>query len=138
MQLSLIFTLSISSLLINGAVSSLNPVITNWVNSTGTGYGGYRADIKKIMYTSTDVYIFCNSIPSYTIGPWSNPNVPSAQNWILKFTLSPSAASTKTATGLGAIGVWKNGVAMYNAWDGYSYNSLGVWNRNAYYWEYSS
>jgi hypothetical protein len=34
-------------------------------------------------------------------------------------------------------GLWTNGVGIYNAKDGYSYNRLGVWNRVAYYWEYS-
>ena len=116
--------------------SSLNPIITNWIQSTGTGYNGTRADVLSIYYTSTDVYISANSIPSYSIGPWaSNPNTPSAQNFVVRFPLSPSAASTKTATMMGTNGLWKNGVAIYNAKDGYSYNSLGVWNRNAYYWE---
>ena len=36
---------------------------------------------------------------------------------------------------MGPIGYWKDGVAIFNPSDGYSYNSLGVWNRNAYYWE---
>ena len=36
---------------------------------------------------------------------------------------------------MGHFGVWIDGVTMYNPSDGYSYNSLGVWNRNAYYWE---
>ena len=39
------------------------------------------------------------------------------------------------AVSLGAVGLWKDGVAIYNANDGISYNSLGVWYRNAYYWE---
>jgi len=39
---------------------------------------------------------------------------------------------------LGHFGLWIDGVSMFNPKDGYSYNSLGVWNRNAYYWEYSS
>lgn len=116
-----------------------NPVVINWVQSTGTGYGSYQANIKSIYYTSLYAFISANSIPSYSIGPWSNnPNVPTPQNWTIKLPLSPSAASTKTATSMGVNGLWTNGVGIYNAKDGYSYNNLSVWNRNAYYWEYSS
>jgi hypothetical protein len=36
---------------------------------------------------------------------------------------------------MGHIGLWINGVSIYNADDGYSYNNQGVWNRNAYMYE---
>ena len=36
---------------------------------------------------------------------------------------------------LGQIGLWINGVVIYNGWDGKSYQSLGVWQQNAYYFE---
>lgn len=116
---------------------SLNPLITNWVSSTGYGYGafsGIRADILQIYYTKNKVFINCNSIPSYSIGPWaSNPNNATAQNFTVSFALSPSSATTKTATKLGVNGLFTNGVAMFNAWDGNSYNT--VWERNAYFIE---
>lgn len=119
--------------------STLNPIITNWVKSTGTGYGGYQANIESIYYTSTNVFITANSIPSYSIGPWTgNPNVPKAQGFTFKFPLSPSPATAKMATMMGPNGMLTNGVAFYNAKDGFSYNNQSVWNRNAYIWEYVS
>jgi hypothetical protein len=36
---------------------------------------------------------------------------------------------------MGHIGVWTNGVSVFNALDGMSYNNLGIWNRDARYWE---
>ena len=33
--------------------------------------------------------------------------------------------------------MWGNGVAIYNALDGFSYNNLGIWQRNAYFWEFN-
>ncbi len=39
---------------------------------------------------------------------------------------------------MGHAGLLIDGVGWYNPSDAISYNSLGVWNRNAYYWEYSS
>ena len=47
----------------------------------------------------------------------------------------PQSAATKRANNLGAVGFWKDGVAIYNANDGNSYNNKSVWYRNAYYWE---
>jgi hypothetical protein len=35
----------------------------------------------------------------------------------------------------GHIGVWTNGVSIFNPKDGMSYNNQGVWNRNALYYE---
>jgi hypothetical protein len=115
-------------------ISCLNPAINNWKNSTGYGAGAFsniRANVLKIYYTSNYVYINANSIPSYAIGPWShNPNNATAQNFIYSFPLNPTSASTKKATGLGAIGLFTNGVEMYNAMDGNVYNTY--WYRNAY------
>ena len=42
---------------------------------------------------------------------------------------------TPTNVGLGHIGVWTNGVSIFNPKDGMSYNNQGVWNRNALYYE---
>lgn len=118
-------------------VECLSPIITSWINSTGYGYGEFsslRANVMEIYYTSKKVFINVNSIPSYSIGPWEdNPNTATAQNYITSFPLSPSAATTNTATALGANGFYTNGVAIYNAWDGTTYNT--VWERNAYYGE---
>ena len=52
-----------------------------------------------------------------------------------KFPRTPSVSSTKTSSGMGNIGLWVNGVSIYNADDGYSYNNQGLWNRNAYMFE---
>lgn len=54
---------------------------------------------------------------------------------INKLPRNVAAASTRTSTGLGAIGIWLNGVSIYNAADGISYNNAGVWNRDAYIFE---
>ncbi len=55
-------------------------------------------------------------------------------------------SGVKTNTGLGAIGLWINGMALFNAKDAFYWNgsgfSMGIsatgWNRNAYYWEGAS
>jgi len=124
-------------------------VITSWIrNTTGaTGYNSLPCNVQSVYYTATDVYVSASSIPAYSIGPWvANPNTPSNQNAICKFTRNPTVNNgTKTNTALGNIGLWTNGVGIFNAKDGFYWNpatsgwSNGVtttgWNRNAYYWE---
>ena len=122
-------------------------VIAAWLRNTtsATGYNGYAANVQSVYYTSTDVYVSATSIPAYTIGPWmANPNTPNSQNYIAKFTRTPSVSGT-TYTGLGAVGLWTNGVSIYNPQDGMRWNNTtgafvgGVttngWNRNALVFE---
>jgi hypothetical protein len=139
------------------ATAQVSPAVSSWVlNTTGlTGYncpncttpvfGTIPANIQSVSYTSTDVYVKDQGIPSYNIGPWTNnPNIPSAQNKIWAFTLTPTAnTGVKVTTGLGLIGVWSNGVGIFNPMDGYHWDNstnaiamgTGTWNRNAYIFE---
>ena len=103
--------------------SNLETIITKWKTSNGSGYKGIKADVTSISYDNYFVYISTNSIPSYSIGPWSNnPNDATAQNLVYKFNRSPSFSSVKSKMNLGPIGLWINGVTIFNGWDGLSYN----------------
>ncbi len=112
-----------------------DPVVTSWIINTtnATGYSGLTANVQAVNYTTTDVYVTCTCIPGYDIGPWTgNPNTPANQNFCFKITRSPQPKTgTKTATGLGHIGVWTNGVSIFNAKDAFSYNNAGIWNQDA-------
>lgn len=115
-----------------------DPVVTSWIQTPGqTGYTGIASNVQSVNYTTTDVYVSCTCIPGYDIGPWAgNPNVAANQNFCFKITRNPQQnTGTLTSAGLGHIGVWTNGVSIFSASDGQSYNNQGVWNRNAYYWE---
>lgn len=90
------------------------------------------ADVTRVRYTSTNIYINSNDIPSYPIGPWpNNPNSASSQTILVRVPRSPTPAASHTSTGLGPIGVLVNGVMFFNGRDGRSYNNTGVWNQNA-------
>jgi len=138
----IIFAASILLACIFSASAQLNPAITAWVlNLTNaTGYGSIPSNVTVVQYDTANVYISCASIPGYSIGPWSgDPNIPSNQDFVFKITLHPAKnTGTKTAVGLGQTGVWSNGVAIYSASDGMTYNNDGTWHRNAYYFEGSS
>lgn len=110
------------------------PEVTSWIQTPGqTGYGGITSNVQQVNYTNTDVYVTCTCIPGYDVGPWAgNPNTPANQNFCFKITRSPQQnTGTKTATPLGHVGVWTNGVSIFNARDAFSYNNQGVWNQDA-------
>jgi len=119
--------------------AQLGPTVTSWIlNTTGaTGYGGILSNVQQVQYGTNNVYVSCTCIPGYSIGPWTgNPNIPSNQNFVFKITRNPTPnTGALTAVSLGQIGVWKNGVTMYNALDAQSYNNQGVWLQNAYHFE---
>jgi len=111
------------------------PELATWKrNTTGlTGYNGLPADVQKVRYSAGNVYITCSSIPDYSIGPWpGNPNTPTNQAYVMRFPRSPvENTGTKTSTPLGPIGLWINGLAIFNALDAHSYNNQNIWHQNA-------
>jgi len=91
-------------------------------------------------YTSNFAFISCTCIPGYDIGPWAgNPNTPANQDFCFRITFNPQEnTGTLINTPLGHIGVWRNGVSIFNAKDATSYNNQGVWFQDAYVFEGSS
>ena len=118
---------------------SAQPELSSWILNinNATGYSGIASNVQKVQYSTDFVYVSATCIPGYDIGPWTaNPNKPANQNFVFKITRKPiKNTGTATKIGLGHIGIWTNGVSIYNAWDAQSYNSAGVWNRNAYFFE---
>ncbi len=112
-----------------------------FLNTSGvTGYNGLPANVQTVSYSDSSVYVACSGIPAYGIGPWpGNPNVPVTQNWVFKVPRVPQVKSgTKTATPLGQIGVFVNGVPIYNPLDAMSYRNQNIWHQNAAYVEAAS
>jgi len=145
----------------NLSLAQTNPVITSWLRNT-TGITGrhyvsgnptpivdpYPANVQTVQYSSNFVYISCSGIPSYIIGPFldGNPSQGTNQNNIYKITQNPvKNTGTPTNTTGGNIGVFINGVALFDYRDGVSFNintgtnqggpsggmGNGVWNRDA-------
>lgn len=117
------------------------PVLSSWLlNISGeTGYNSQPSNVQSIHYTNNDVFISCSCIPGYDIGPWvGNPNQAENQNFCFKITRNPEEANNNEATGMGHIGVWSNGVSVFNAKDAFSYNNQGIWNQDAFVFEGSS
>lgn len=115
-----------------------NPVITAWLQNT-TGILGrhyvsgnstpitdnVEANIQTVQYSSTSVYVSTHGIPAYITGPFmdGNPSLATDQNAIFKFPLNPSQnTGTPTSTMGGNIGVFINGVALFDYRDGVAWN----------------
>lgn len=152
---------ALSVLLIGGMLQAqTNPAILSWLqNNTITGrhyvagnstpiVDAALANCQSIKYSATSVYVATNGIPTYVTGPFldNNPSLATAQNAIFKLPLNPvQNTGTPTATTGGNIGLFINGVALFDYRDGVSWSNAsqalkggpsggtgdGVWNRDA-------
>ncbi len=134
--------LSCASAFVTATVSaqSVFPAVIPWkINTTGqTGYQGIAADVQGVRFGQNYVYVASTGIPSYSIGPWpGNPGAPTNQNWSFRIPRNPVLATTLPTVGLGHIGVFVNGVTMFNPSDARSYNNLNIWHQNAMWFEAS-
>ena len=125
----------------------LNPAITHWViNNDGTKSRHYMegnstpiedtalANVQRVRYSENNVYINSTGLPAYIIGPYldGNPAIATDNGHLFKIPLNPQEETgTKTSVPLGPIGVFINGVPMYDYKDGNSYQNQRVWNRDA-------
>lgn len=114
-----------------------NPAITEWLqNSTLTGSyytsgnstaisNGLLVNCQQVEYSNDFVYVNTKGIPAYPTGPFldGNPSNASDQNAIFKFPLNPQQnTGTPTETTMGNIGVFINGVALFDYRDGVAWN----------------
>ena len=120
------------------AFAQTNPAITAWLRNT-TGITGRHyvapsstpivdavlANVQTVHYDANWVYVAATGIPAYITGPFQdgNPSFATAQNRIFKIPLNPTAAGTPTATTGGNIGIFKNGVALFDYRDGVAWNN---------------
>ena len=142
-------------------VFSQSPLLSAWLRNTTVTARHYDkttgnlisdatiANVQSVKYNTTNVYISTTGVPSYITGPFldGNPNVAGSQNAIFKFPFTPTKnTGTPTATTGGNIGIFINGVALFDYRDGVSWNNSqskvcggpivtctgdGVWNRDA-------
>ncbi len=121
------------------ANAQTNPAITKWLQNTttaGTYYvsgnstpisNGILVNCQQVRYSTNWVYVNATGIPSYPVGIFSgdgNINQAGNQNAIFKFPLNPTQnTGTPTATTAGNIGVFINGVALFDFRDGVAWNN---------------
>lgn len=116
-----------------------NPAITKFLQNT-TGITGrhyvsgnstpitdaVQANVQSVQYNTTYSYVSATGIPAYITGPFQdgNPSLATAQNKIFRIPLTPTQnTGTPTATNAGNIGVFINGVALFDYRDGVAWNN---------------
>jgi arylsulfatase A-like enzyme len=132
----------------DAAEASLNAV-TTWSRGQGTQAQPTYAGIHEVAYDQDWVYIRTTGLGSHIMGPWpaNFPNFPANTATIYRVPRTPTVPTTKDLSGLGAIGFFIDGVAMFDSRDAFSYSASlgrdarpndggnrgdGIWNRDAY------
>ena len=124
------------------AHAQLNPVITCWKINVGgqTGFAGIPTNVQQVQYSTNNVYISTSDVADWIpIGyNWpNNPWLPQNQNFVFKITLNPTEKLVnKIPTPYGHIGIWTNGVSIYNQKDAHSWQDSLTWFQNAFFFEH--
>ena len=127
------------ALIFSALNAQTNPAITKWLQNTTTTGTYYQAgnstaipnnilvNCQQVRFTTTDVYINATGIPAYPVGIFTgdgNPNNAGNQNAIYKIPLNPTQnTGTPTATNAGNIGIFINGVSLFDYRDGVAWNN---------------
>ncbi|MEY4288778.1 MAG: hypothetical protein RLZZ30_866 [Bacteroidota bacterium] len=122
----------------NQTMAQLNPAIEHWlINTTGITGRHYvqgnstpinettPANVQSVQYSTNWVYVTTTGVPSYITGPFmdGNPSLATNQNAIFKVPLNPAQnTGTLTVTTGGNIGIFINGVALFDYRDGVAWN----------------
>lgn len=99
---------------------------------------GILCDVELVQYSADNVYITASGVPRYPTGPFNdgNPSEPTDQNYLFRIPRAPEVGPAGgTSTGLGHIGVFVNGVVVFNPLDAFSYNNQGIWHQNGGFFE---
>ncbi|MFT5777521.1 MAG: hypothetical protein ACI837_000457 [Crocinitomicaceae bacterium] len=130
--------LLIGASLIAMSTTAQGPAVTSWLQNTsvtGSYYmsgnstaisNGILVNCQQVEYSTNWVYVTTNGVPSYPTGPFldGNPSNAEDQNAIYKIPLFPTPNSgSGTATTPGNIGVFINGVSLFDYRDGVAWNT---------------
>ena len=131
------FVTALLLITVHSSFAQTNPAITKWLQNTTIKGRHYvqgnstpiqdndLANVQKVQYSANWAYITTQGIPTYITGPFfdGNPSIATAQNAIYKISLNPvKNAGTFTATTGGNIGIFINGVSLFDYRDGVAWN----------------
>ena len=127
----------------NAASQTSGNAVTTWSNGSQTQAAPAYCGVQEVYSSSNWVYFRTTGLASQTMGAWSAgfPNLPANQKVLYRIprTNLITVPSTKALTGLGAIGYFVDGVAMFDSRDGFvwtgtteSGSGAGYWNRDAF------
>ena len=105
--------------------------------------------VYEISVSANWVYLRTTGLGSHTMGPWYGDaahsqlfmNVPKSSATLYRIPRTPTVPASKMLTGLGPIGLFVDGVIMFDSRDAFSVSvasgteanpGLGIWNRDAF------
>ena len=120
--------------------------VTSWSRGSLSQSLPAYCGVQEVYSSSSWVYIRSTGLGSHVMGPWYLnsartmlfPNLPLNQKAFYRIPRNPTVAAAKTLTGLGAIGYFVDGVAMFDSRDAFYWNGSsevqgsGLCNRDAY------
>ena len=136
----------------NTASEDSGNYVNTWSNGTETQSLPAYSGVQEIDYSSDWIYIRSTGLGFHIMGPWYLnaakttifPNYPVNTKTFTRIPRTSTLTSMVTngvastnATGLGAIGGFVDGVAMYNSWDAYYWNgttNVSGGGSSGYYW----
>jgi YHYH protein len=129
----------------NNTMKAAGNTLTTWSNGSQTQSAPAYCGVQEVDSSADWVYVFSTGLAGYNMGPWQNgafPNLPVNQKLLYRFPRTNGVPANKTLTGGGQIGIFVDGVEMFNSWDAFSWNgsadvasmggNTGYWNRDAY------
>lgn len=125
----------------NNAMQSAGTTLTTWSNGSQTQSEPAYVGVQELYSSTNWVYLRTSGLATHTMGPWQNgsfPNLPKNQKVLYRIPRAPVPHTTTNLTGLGAIGYFVDGVAMFDSRDAFYWNGTtdtqgtGSWNRDAY------
>ena len=121
--------------------------VTTWNNGTQNQASPAYCGVQEVYSSSNYVYVRSTGLGAHVMGPWylnaahttAFPNYPVNGKVLWRFPRTNSVPVTKTQTSLGTIGLFVDGVAMFDSADGFVWtgsaeagNGTGYWHREAY------
>jgi hypothetical protein len=110
--------------------------------TAATDFAGGQASVtagQKVAFGQDVGYRTTNCLGQPGNGYWPpGPACATVQQHTFTLPLLPQPASSPQATGLGEIGLWVDGVSVFNWSDAMTYRNQGVWHRTAAVWEADS
>jgi len=134
----------------NDAAKQSGMTETTWSNGRNSQSQPAYCGIQEVLSSANWIYVRSTGLGSQIMGPWLNgrfPNLPTDQHFIFAIPRHPKAQTAGRFNPLGEIGMFVDGVRMFDASDALSYSTqygrdadpragIGqgdrVWNRDAY------
>jgi hypothetical protein len=133
----------------NAIMQISGTTLTTWGNGTQNQTQPAYCGVQEVYSSTNWVYVRTTGLASYYMGPWYQTaahtsmfvNLPINQQLLYRFPCTNAVPTTKDITEGGQIGVFVDGVTMFNSWDGNTWvvasnademNGNGYWNRDAY------